>query len=492
MENFKIISLKVQKNPFLKDLEINFINENELRYGPYFSVLIGPNGTGKSFILKLIIDIFRDLENHKNGKTSKLVNGFYEIIYLINGKHVTYLSKINKKNIKPNIIVNNRKINIKDIPLPNKVLAVSSMLNDRFPFVNDANSGIYKYMGIRRSTSTATTKSYIKRTTDFLLDHLRSNKYSKILKKTLLFLGYEFNIRIVYDMKFRSKIFNGKLTEKKFKDFFINWKKYRKRRTEPYVIHTYKSLVKKGLDISSLVNFINRTYKRSFASFEKNVIGYNILKEHTNQWRDLKYLRILNSLDLISSPQVIVRKSTNKFPLASSSSGEFHFLSTILGIITNIKDNSIILIDEPEISLHPNWQIKYINFLYNLLSEYKSCHFLIATHSHFIISDLRQKKSSIISLKYDEKNNVCPKRIDLNTFGWSAEQILLEIFNTPTTRNYYIADKVGEILEMLSKVRRNDEDIKAKVKKLLDRNIIALSSEDPLKPVINRLIEKYA
>ena len=43
------------------------------------------------------------------------------------------------------------------------------------------------------------------------------------------------------------------------------------------------------------------------------------------------------------------------YSIAESSSGEFHLFSSFVGFMASIKLYSLILIDEPEISLHPNW-----------------------------------------------------------------------------------------------------------------------------------------
>lgn len=61
----------------------------------------------------------------------------------------------------------------------------------------------------------------------------------------------------------------------------------------------------------------------------------------------------------------------------------------------------MVLIDEPEISQHPNWQMQIIDMLDKCLSDSK-CHFIIATHSHFLVSDLPNYKSSVTYL-YQEK-----------------------------------------------------------------------------------------
>ena len=57
---FRLEYLKVIGHPQLGDLELHFTEENEMgeNISPYKSVIIGPNGTGKSYILRTIIDFF--------------------------------------------------------------------------------------------------------------------------------------------------------------------------------------------------------------------------------------------------------------------------------------------------------------------------------------------------------------------------------------------------------------------------------------------------
>lgn len=69
------------------------------------------------------------------------------------------------------------------------------------------------------------------------------------------------------------------------------------------------------------------------------------------------------------------------------------------------KLNYIILIDEPDQHLHLDWQKKYISKLIDIFSTLPldiNLHFILATHSPFIISDLPQE--SIILLDKSETN----------------------------------------------------------------------------------------
>lgn len=72
--------------------------------------------------------------------------------------------------------------------------------------------------------------------------------------------------------------------------------------------------------------------------------------------------------------------------LASLSSGEQHELVLLYDLLFRVKPNTLVLIDEPELSLHVTWQK---SFLPDLLEIVAATNFdvLLATHSPFIVGD---------------------------------------------------------------------------------------------------------
>ena len=75
-------------------------------------------------------------------------------------------------------------------------------------------------------------------------------------------------------------------------------------------------------------------------------------------------------------------------PLPSSalSSGEQHELVLLYELLFRVKPKSLILIDEPELSLHIAWQERFLKDLQEII-KLTPIDFLIATHSPDIISD---------------------------------------------------------------------------------------------------------
>ncbi len=71
---------------------------------------------------------------------------------------------------------------------------------------------------------------------------------------------------------------------------------------------------------------------------------------------------------------------------ANLSSGEQHQLVLLFDLLFRVKDRALILVDEPEISLHVEWQQRVLgNF--HAISRLRDLDFLIATHSPDIIHD---------------------------------------------------------------------------------------------------------
>jgi predicted ATP-binding protein involved in virulence len=71
-------------------------------------------------------------------------------------------------------------------------------------------------------------------------------------------------------------------------------------------------------------------------------------------------------------------------PLRTLSSGEQHELVLSYELLFRVKEGSLILIDEPELSLHVTWQHKFLEDI-TRISEMADLDFIVATHSPSII-----------------------------------------------------------------------------------------------------------
>ncbi len=100
------------------------------------------------------------------------------------------------------------------------------------------------------------------------------------------------------------------------------------------------------------------------------------------------------------------------------SSGEQQFYARVVSLMILNPHNSIVLIDEPEITLHPKWQIEIMKIYANIG---KNNQFIVATHSPFIIAQthylnltfLVQEDNKIVAKQFRQSDN--PPHRDINT-----------------------------------------------------------------------------
>lgn len=494
--NLKKIILK--KHPlFGESFEVSFTDENDFKnkivsQAPYTSLVIGPNGTGKSYLLREIAEIFLYLNDIKEKKELENYQRLFEITFTINSEEYTVnnyiIDKDKIKRSKTCVLQSTQEISLDNLLLPKRILVSSLLINDKFTVKNEYED-FYQYLGVRslKTPSMAGTKSYIKRILNLIYDNLGQNQIEIIYKiQSLLgFLNYDKVFRVNYKLKYKDYFFYQPLTIERFDFLFQNFnvpnKGFSTRKNSefiPFGVRYYKSKVEKNAILKSdIVEFINYIREVQLNNLSIDIFTTKIPLNYYALLNDL------NSLDLISFPQLSMKRREQSLDVNEISSGEYHILMSFIGIYASIKHNSLILIDEPEISLHPNWQMRYISYLKEIFKEYQNCHFIITSHSHFFASDLDGRHSSIIGLRRDIDDKIekvdLPK--DLDTYGWSAEEILYSVFNVRSVRNYFLQQDLTLLLGLIG---QNSQD-KKEIKSLIERiEKLPITDKDPLKEII--------
>jgi len=88
-----------------------------------------------------------------------------------------------------------------------------------------------------------------------------------------------------------------------------------------------------------------------------------------------------------------------EIPITMLSSGEQHFLVLFFELIFNSKKNQLVLIDEPEMSLHISWQLDFVDKLIDI-SGLNNTQFILASHSPSII---RNHRNISIAVGYEDE-----------------------------------------------------------------------------------------
>jgi predicted ATP-binding protein involved in virulence len=134
----------------------------------------------------------------------------------------------------------------------------------------------------------------------------------------------------------------------------------------------------------------NRGYLSIFIEdWEKRLAVYDDLMAKIGM-----FLSILNEKKLVNKTVAVNAEkgflfSTSKgksLPLTALSSGEQNEIILLYELLFNVPPDSLVLIDEPETSMHVAWQIEFIQDLKNII-KIKPLSFIIATHSPDLIND---------------------------------------------------------------------------------------------------------
>lgn len=82
----------------------------------------------------------------------------------------------------------------------------------------------------------------------------------------------------------------------------------------------------------------------------------------------------------------IFDRDNNSIPVGALSSGEQHELVLLYDLLFKVKPNTLVLIDEPELSLHVSWQKSFMDDLLDII-RLASFDVIMATHSPYIVGE---------------------------------------------------------------------------------------------------------
>lgn len=454
---------------------------NESDGMPLYTVLIGTNGAGKSSLMKDIVDFFIELHSCVNGKEQRL-SSFNKgrlkgIRYHIDGVECAVV-RLEKKYFAK---IDGCFRSIKDLRLPS-IVACHFGAFDKLP-VQKVNGfpqtrydvPCYKYVGAHVNGSMISSSAIAFRLL-FALNEQMDDRQRQNICSILDFIGYDHRISL-----------SCSLVQKTKKDSAAR---------EAIALRINKDREYNNLGPQERNSIINQLYNFYKVKTEtgKTRFDFNIDFDGDTAPivadNELSKIYKLKQCELVSSANVIFHKEGCDITSEEMSSGEFAMLSTVLSVSAAASDpHTLVLLDEPELSLHPNWQMTLIDNLDRALKD-KVCHLLIATHSHMLVSDLPMKRSAVTQVEKTEDGRLNATVITECTYGWSAEEVLLKVFKTATDRNRYFGERIGKLLENMGNNTISPEEVKGELKDLQEISM-HLSVIDPMKMILNTIVEAY-
>ena len=181
-----------------------------------------------------------------------------------------------------------------------------------------------------------------------------------------------------------------------------------------------------------------------------------------------------------------------EFDINDLSSGEKQLFLRTLSIKMLEPNNSIILIDEPELSLHPKWQQRIIE-VYKKIGENNQI--IVATHSPHILGSVSNE--NIFILYRNENGKIEAKTGDelYSSYGQPVDRVLKDIMGLKSVRTPKIDRDIQELRKLVDEDKYNTEEFKEKYNNLLeilgstDEDLFLIDMDAKLKQKVNSNVE---
>lgn len=130
---------------------------------------------------------------------------------------------------------------------------------------------------------------------------------------------------------------------------------------------------------------------------------------------------------------VLFKKNDELIPIDSLSSGEKQIVYRGCFLLRDINalNGAFAFIDEPEISLHPLWQMKIMDFYRSIFTnsaEEQTSQMFVVTHSPFIIHNENRKNDKVIVLMRNEEGQIIIKD-EPEYYKCSSVELVKDAFN---------------------------------------------------------------
>jgi len=390
----KIHKIKIENyDDKINSLELDFLKEDG---SPYDNIIfIGENGTFKTSILNLIFDLFNNNYGKENSHCSILFS-------LSEEENEAFLEKY-KNRAQPNTL-------------------------DFF------KSGVYVLEGVSGR---------------FLL----LDRDSKVLLFNANGLFAEKEFKVVFSEALSN--FQNQEVPSVTNQTIDNLVKSRK--TSPNLPREIKQLlvdiiIQDMVEMASEIQRVRENHNEGIINeiIDKERRFTRFEKAFNNFFEGKSIVKTENNLD------IMFKEGNRIYSIDKLSSGEKQivFRGSFLLKDKNAEKGAIILIDEPEISMHPNWQIKILDFFREIFTEKgkQKSQIFIATHSPYILQN--SKDCCVVVLKKDGENLEIEKRKGF--YGWTPDQITESVFNV-NLRPKEIIEKLNKFKKLVTESYNKEE-----------------------------------
>lgn len=397
------------------------------------TLITGRNGSGKSRLLAAAATAFDAMNGREFRKAQSITIEYHlgdqECAFQVDGK-------------RRSAYLDGRPVELERLPRPRSVVAATASAFDKFHLPRESKSldpkptdSLYRYLGLKDARGRVSSRAGVFRALEQLFDasaedHQRRQRVADVFT----YLGYSPNVEVTYAWTVSGRQTLEAASEDPtvaIQDYLLDAAKRDDNATRSFLPNY---LYEDPMAVGSLSDSFQAI--RDFS--DGNRVRLNADFEHPNSRPEhlLRMARLLSRVGFLQMEDVHLRRMGSKrgVRITDASSGELSLAITMLGIASSIQDQSLILIDEPEISLHPQWQSEYLERLTQGFAAYRGCHFVIATHSPTIVAGASSEAISIVDL--EEQSPLT----DEPTGGRSVDEVLFETFGVISSNNLHLRD----------------------------------------------------
>ena len=448
--------------------------------GSWTTLVTGRNGSGKSRLLAAIAGVFDALDGralrNRQPITLEYLLGGQECAFRVDGSKVM-------------AFIDGREVEAARLPRPNAVIAATASAFDKFHLPREARlaepnspKSHYRYLGLKDARGRVSARAGVFRALEQLFDasadeHHRRQRVSDVFR----YLGYSPTVEVTFDWTYRGKELASStaVDSTRAVERYLEDAKSRAGEAARSPIPNYfldNPLAQR--ELAESVDFL----RGSSGGREVRLVA-DFRHQNSGGEDQLRMARRLTRAGIVQMADVTLRRelSGRRIGITDASSGELSLVVTLLGIASSIEDGSLILLDEPEISLHPQWQSEYLGRLTAAFSAFEGCHFVLATHSPTLVAGAGPELTNIVDLE-----DPASTPIELSS-GRSVDEVLLSTFGVVTNNNLHLRD-------LLVSALRGAEDGELALPKYdvvvaaLEQARPELPMDDPAGEVIDSLI----
>lgn len=203
-------------------------------------------------------------------------------------------------------------------------------------------------------------------------------------------------------------------------------------------------------------------FKRLFEIIDRNKVFTKFKREYVNRVNDLYDVSI-----------------------SEMSDGEKAYFNILTQIATSLHqcktgDTALLLIDEPDSKMHPEWARCFVSYMINTINVMKDINvqIILTSHSPFIASDILNQNAYYLIYE----NGVRTVRNDIKTFANNIFSLFAETFMLKSFYGEFASDRIREVLKDL----KEGKDINVEYMKILFDNIGEKILKSKLKQVYNQ------